>query len=111
MKVIGWKAWYRQPGGSIKVYCSRFTAWADLPESGAQVFVIYFDENYAPDKPRRDFMYGQDCYYVDGDPTEQDSYKQINKPVLTVSVTHYGTELNDEEFEECHALARNEYRF
>lgn len=110
MKVIGWKAWYRQPGGAIETYCSRSTTWADLPESGAQVFVIYFDENYAPGKPRRDFMYGQDCYYIDGDPNEQASYKQTNKPLSTASVK-YGTYVSCEEFEECHALAQNERIF
>lgn len=83
MKVRGWKAQFKRPGGDLQVFRSLGNtkaeleaAWAVLPADGVQTIMIYYVEEYAPGKPYRDFMGGHDYYYVRGDPTDQDSYVQ-----------------------------------
>ncbi len=108
MKVIGWKAWYRLPGGLISRYRSDQVDWDHLPTTGAQVFVIYYDEEFIPDRPRRDFMYGRDFYSIQGDPDVQDSYVQGDVQFFNAVA---GRTVSDEEFQECYDEAWDDNTF
>lgn len=55
-EVIGWRAWYK---GNIK-YNSKEIDWADLPNDGLLVVVVYFRKG---DRKERRIMNGCDWYF------------------------------------------------
>ena len=63
MRVIGWKAWYTEQ----RKFDSRQTAWADLPDDGVLLLMLYFDSRDGQKRPKRMIMSGNDYYFSDGD--------------------------------------------
>jgi len=65
LRVMGWRAWY--VGG--RVYDSKTTAWADLPDDGVIQVYLYMDTRDATSRmPYRRGMAGSDYYwYVPGE--------------------------------------------
>lgn len=65
MDVVGWRAWYR--GG--RVYDSKTTAWADLPDDGVIQIYLFMDERDKTSRmPYRRGMACSDYYwYVPGE--------------------------------------------
>lgn len=69
-----WRAWYDD--GSV--YDSRTTTWADVPEHGLQVVMLYLDP------PHRQIMQGEDEFRLPGEAAvrygrwmDDASYQQI----------------------------------
>ena len=109
MNAIGCKIWYRTPGGAIE---KKSGAWDNLPSEGVQVIVIYYDEEFRPGCVRRDLMYAQDFYLLDGDPGDQLSYSMTSKMTAPASASiKFGLTVSDEEFNECFEQAKNEFAF
>lgn len=111
MIVKGWKAQFKKPGKPVQVFTSRDTAWEDLPNEGAQTFMIYYEEEYAPGKCYRDFMGGHDYYYIEGDPLEQDSFKQNNTFKLGDPTLKIGTLIPQKEYEDLVKTTMNDKIF
>ena len=60
MNVTGWRAWY--VGG--RVYDSKTTAWADLPDDGVIQIYLYMDRRDKTSRmPYRRGMAGSDYYW------------------------------------------------
>jgi len=59
MNPTGWRAWYT--GG--RVFDSATTLITDLPSDGVLVVIVYFAEEWAPGKPYRQIMMGNDTYH------------------------------------------------
>ena len=60
MIVTGWRAWY----DTGVVYTSTTTSVTALPLTGIQVLALYFDQQWAPGKPYRRLLYGDDRYFL-----------------------------------------------
>ncbi|MCK5557274.1 MAG: hypothetical protein KAJ01_02780, partial [Candidatus Hydrogenedentes bacterium] len=57
---IGWRAWYDHD----RKFDSATTSWADLPDDGMQVLVVYYeDDNRMLFGPSPDMRVAQDYYF------------------------------------------------
>lgn len=60
--VVGWLAWY-EIGGEIREFSSASTTWADLPDDGAQLFII-LENNWANEFVRyASYLEGYNYYF------------------------------------------------
>jgi hypothetical protein len=59
--VRGWRVWWSD-GETVRIYDSRTTRWEDVPESGVQAIVVYFERDWTPGKPYRRLIAHADWY-------------------------------------------------
>jgi hypothetical protein len=74
--VIGWRIWY----ADNSVLDSKATAWADLPNNGVQVVILYENWNHGGGKPYRQVLSGADFYFAAPGPDGRDIVTTSNDP-------------------------------
>jgi hypothetical protein len=62
MTIVGWRAWY----ADWSVYDSKKMDWADLPDSGVVIVMLYYAERSSSGKRYRDVLSGADWYFRAG---------------------------------------------
>lgn len=62
MTPVGWLAWYTEG----RRYSSDETAWDDLPDDGALLFVVYFDRTTPGGVRHKRILSGADYYFRQG---------------------------------------------
>ena len=109
--VIGWKAWY-QDGA---MYSSRHTSWADLPDDGVVLVLLYFDATTEQGESLRRYMEGDNWYFMapgpDGPIYGHNSHdreeNQRRYPGLIAKRGQWTDERSLREIQQSAAAARN----